>query len=341
MTDTKRWDVPSLMEFSTSYWSTCTVFAAVRLGLTQTLALKEGGATAKELAEELSCSQRGMDALLDGLVSIELLVKEDGRYSLHPEAKPLLTPGHFLDRTHFLLHMSDLIAQWDRLDDVVRNGCPANWTPGDADRPPKDRSHYYLAMIDVARPQVKGLAARLGLQSGQSVLDLGGGHGLYAYTFADETDGLTATVYDLPGSRPFFDEEGRQHAAAGNVGFRAGDMTQEVLDLGGPYDVVWLSQVLHVQSPEVCASVLTAATNALNPGGVLWIQEFILEDNRTEPRWPALFNINMLLQNRAGQSYSKSELRAMMETAGLCNVTFEGETCSGTPSSLMRGEKPS
>jgi hypothetical protein len=48
----------------------------------------------------------------------------------------------------------------------------------------------------------------------------------------------------------------------------------------------------------------------------------------------------MLLHNREGKSYSKSELRDMMETAGLRNVTFEGPTHPGTPSGLMRGEKP-
>lgn len=153
---------------------------------------------------------------------------------------------------------------------------------------------------------------------------------------AQKDDG--ATVFDLPGSRPFFDEERTRHTEADNVDFRTGDFTEESLDLGGPYDAAWLSQILHMEGPAVCTRVLTAAADALKPGGVLWIQEFILEDNRTSPPWPALFNINMLLHNREGKSYSKSELRDMMECAGLKNVTFEGPTHPGTPSSLMRGE---
>ncbi len=340
MNDESRWNAPGLMQLASAYWPACTLFAAVRLGLTQALAQKEDGATAEELAAELDCSLRGTMALLDGLAAIELLVKENECYRLHPEAKPLLSPGHFLDRTHIILHMSDIVCRWDRLDDIVRQGYPTEWSTNDVDNSPEHRTHYYRGMNDIARVQVKGVAARLGLQSDQHLLDLGGGHGLYSYTFADETPGLKATVYDLAGSQPFFDEERARHSEAANVDFRAGDFTEETLDLGGPYDAAWLSQILHMEGPEVCTRVLTAAAKALKPGGVLWIQEFVLEDDRTSPLWPALFNINMLVHNREGKSYSKSELRSMMENAGLRNVTFDGPTHPGTPSGLMRGEKP-
>ena len=205
---------------------------------------------------------------------------------------------------------------------------------------PEFAAHYYRGMSDVARVQAKGLAARLGLRPGQHLLDLGGGHGHYAYTFADETPGLRATVYDLPGARPFFEEQRAGHAHAANVDFREGDFTDASLDLGGPYDVAWLSQILHIEGPKVCTQLLTATAAALKPGGVVWIQEFIVEDDRTAPVWPALFNINMLLHNRDGKAYSRAELRAMMTNAGLTDITFEGPPRPGALSSLMRGVTP-
>lgn len=69
-------------------------------------------------------------------------------------------------------------------------------------------------MRDIARQQATGLAARLGLAAGQSLLDLAGGPGVYALTFADETPGLASTVFDLPGAEPFFREEAARHPGA-------------------------------------------------------------------------------------------------------------------------------
>jgi len=59
------------------------------------------------------------------------------------------------------------------------------------------------------------------------------------------------------------------------VVFRAGDFHRD--DLGGPYDVAWLSQILHGEGPEDCADLLARAVAALRPGGQLWVQEFVVE----------------------------------------------------------------
>jgi hypothetical protein len=50
------------------------------------------------------------------------------------------------------------------------------------------------------------------------------------------------------------------------------------------------------------------------------VQEFILDDAKDGPPFPALFSLNMLLGTEAGRSYSERELAAMMTAAGLCDV---------------------
>lgn len=47
------------------------------------------------------------------------------------------------------------------------------------------------------------------------------------------------------------------------------------------------------------------------------IQEFILDDSRAAPPFPALFSLNMLLGTEAGQSYSQTELSELMAQAGI------------------------
>jgi hypothetical protein len=50
------------------------------------------------------------------------------------------------------------------------------------------------------------------------------------------------------------------------------------------------------------------------------VQEFILDDERNGPLFPALFSLNMLIGTDAGQSYSEAELSVMMKEAGLLDV---------------------
>ena len=59
---------------------------------------------------------------------------------------------------------------------------------------------------------------------------------------------------------------------------------------------------------------------SLVPGGLLLIQEFILDDNRSGPQHPALFDLNMLVGTPDGQSYTRQELAGFMRNAGLEDI---------------------
>jgi hypothetical protein len=66
--------------------------------------------------------------------------------------------------------------------------------------------------------------------------------------------------------------------------------------------------------------ILKKAVAALEPGGLLLVQEFILNDTRTGPLFPALFSLNMLVGTPSGQSYAEGELCSLMTAAGLRDV---------------------
>ena len=50
------------------------------------------------------------------------------------------------------------------------------------------------------------------------------------------------------------------------------------------------------------------------------VQEFVLDDDRANPVFPALFSLNMLLGTPEGKAYSESELFALLQQAGLEKV---------------------
>ena len=66
--------------------------------------------------------------------------------------------------------------------------------------------------------------------------------------------------------------------------------------------------------------LLRRCRQALAPGGRLVVQDFILEPDKTAPRFAALFALNMLVGTRAGSSYSEPEYAAWLGEDGFREV---------------------
>ena len=50
------------------------------------------------------------------------------------------------------------------------------------------------------------------------------------------------------------------------------------------------------------------------------IQDFILEPDRTAPKWATLFALNMLVATQAGNTYTEAEYAAWLREAGFQDV---------------------
>lgn len=315
------------------YWSSCALHAGVQCGVLARL--ESGPADAGELADELGLDHKALSALLIALLTLGVLKKGQGGYSLVTELAGCFLPGGERDLGGMVLHMADMVADWSRLHQCVRSGRLTQEKRG-SETP--ERQNFYRAMGDIARRQAKGLAARLDIKPGTRLLDLGGGPGVYGLTFADEVPELMATVFDLPGSAEAFAREAKSHERGDEVRRINGNYRED--GLGGPYETVWLSQVLHGEGPEECARLLAKAADALAPGGVLWVQEFVVDPSGQGHPFSALFALNMLINTPAGQGYTLAELTELLQGAGLGEVSWEGATKEGSPASLVRAVKP-
>ena len=98
----------------------------------------------------------------------------------------------------------------------------------------------------------------------------------------------------------------------------AGDFLKD--SIGGPYDFVWISQILHAFSREDCVAILRKAHGALVPGGRLAIQEFLLDPSRTSPAGPAIFSVHMVAVTDGGQSWTAGDIAGMLVEAGFKGV---------------------
>jgi SAM-dependent methyltransferase len=313
--ETTEWTIPDLLQLSGGYWSTCALHAGVKLDI---FSILDGTAsTAAEVAQISNCDPRGTAMLLDALASILLLEKRDDTYMSTKFAVTTLSkksPGYM---GHIIMHHHHLMAGWSRLHVAVQSGGPVRERVAHGDDATV-RESFLMGMFNLASLLAPGISHAIDLSGRKRLLDLGGGPGTYAIHFCLANPELSAVIYDLPTTRTFAESTVARFALSSRIVFTPGDYHADPVPAG--FDVAWLSHVLHADSPAACALLLQKAVSALNPGGLLMVQEFILNDHKDGPQFPALFSLNMLLGTDAGQSYSEIELAGMMTAAGLSDV---------------------
>lgn len=328
------WTPPELLQMSGNYWSTCVLHAGVKLDLFTPL--HAAPATAAELSARLGLNERGLGMLLDALAALELLSKDGQRYQATPFTAQFLSTDSAGYLGHIILHHHHLVDSWARLDEAVRSGQPARRRVShDSDE--IERESFLLGMFNLAMLLAPRVVKQIDLATNKRLLDLGGGPGTYAIHFCLQNPELQATIFDLPTTRPIAEKTINRFNMQARINFVAGDFQND--SLPGGYDVAWLSHVLHGEGEGGCANMLQKTVEALAPGGLLLVQEFILADTRDSPLFPALFSLNMLLGTPQGKAYSEGEIKALLVAAGLENVErLPMELPNGA--GVMCGRKP-
>ena len=313
--ETSEWTVPDLLQLSGGYWAICALHTAVRLDVFSHL---EGVILAAEdLATECRSDPRAMEMLLNGLTSIGLLIKNDGCYSDTPFAVKYLVKSSPEYLGHIIMHHHHLMNSWTMLHESIRSGEPVRGKISHGDNE-SERESFLMGMYNLASLLAPGIASLIDLEGCRSLLDFGGGPGTYAIHFCRQNPDLSAVVFDLPTTRIFAESTIARYGLGDRISFFPGDY--HVSHVPGGFDAAWLSHILHAEGPEGCKTILRKGVEALRPGGQLLVQEFMLNNAKDGPQFPALFSLNMLLGTSSGQSYSEIELQRMMEDAGLSDV---------------------
>lgn len=306
------------------------LFAGLELGV---FALLESPATAGAVAEKTGCSPRGMAMLLDGLAAVELLEKKDGLYVNGPAASACLVPGKPGWQGEIVRHSQGSWDAWAGLAECVRAGACG---PGDErERDGAALRNFILGMQNIAQFSAVEVLDAMDLSRFRRMLDLAGGPATYSIAFLKRHPEMRATLFDRP---PVVEIAREQVAAAGLAArfeFLSGDCHTD--SLGGPHDLVFMSNIIHSFSGEENARLVKRAFDALAPGGVLVIKDFLTENDRSGPAFSLVFALHMLVHTPGGGTYSFAEAAAWTDAAGFA----PGHAVPVTPQTrLWVAEKP-
>ncbi len=275
------------------------------------------GATAAEASAKMETNHRATEMLLNALASMGLLIKCGEMYHNTPATARYFTAGSPDNARLGLLHTANLWVRWSTLTECVRSG---RTVMGEevAERGAEWTQAFIAAMHRNAAQRSGPVVRAVGAAKVRRMLDIGGGSGAYSIAFAKAHPGLHADIVDLPMVLPIAQRHIEEAGVQDRVQVRVGDLRSE--GFGADYDLVFVSAICHMLSPEENRDLFHRARQALGLGGRIVIQDFILEDDKTAPKSAALFALNMLVGTRAGSTYSEAEYTGWLSEAGFGGI---------------------
>jgi hypothetical protein len=242
-----------------------------------------------------------LEKVLVACCAMGLLEKQGAGYANSALSEQYLVEGKPLYQGNIIAHSASVWEYWDSLPGQLAANAAASQDPA--------RSHrdFILGMENITMGgRGKLFIDHIDLTGRAHLLDVGGGPGTYSVLACEKYPGLSATVFDLPETIAITRQIIAAKGMESRISVREGSW--ETDSFGGGYDVVLLSNVLH-GADSSAAMKLKKALDCLDSGGLLAIQEFLLNKDKTGPLIPALFNVMV-------GAYARTELFSVIEEAG-------------------------
>lgn len=302
-----------IINMASAFYDSCVLFTASDLGVFAKLA-ELGKADVKTLANELKIDQRGGRLLLDGCVALNLLEKDGDLYSNTPESGFFLVPGSPGDLSGAIRYNRDVYAAWGKLRELVTTGKPVEKPElhlgDDADR----TRTFVLSMHYRALGIGRAVVPMLDFSNSKQILDIGGGPGTYSVLIAKDNPQANCIVLDLPEVVKIAAELIADQGMSDRVKTLPGSYRE--IDFPSGNDTVNFFGVLHQESPESICKLFKKAYDSLNDGGTVNVMDMMTDHTHTQPKFSALFAVNMALTTENGWVFSDAQVKDWLSQAG-------------------------
>ncbi|HEV7719002.1 MAG TPA: class I SAM-dependent methyltransferase [Arsenicitalea sp.] len=319
-----------------AYHSTAAIKAAI--GLDLFTAIGSGSDTPEKLATKTGAAERGLRILCDFLTVHGFLSKGPQGYGLTPSTEIFLdrrSPAYMGDVADFLAAPESVALYLGDPQGYVRNGGSAGLAIISPDNPVWVK--FAEVMVPFVGPGTDAIAAEVSTwpTPPRRVLDIAAGHGMFGIAVAKVAPQAEIVALDSP----LVLELAQRNAEAAGVAERFTTMAGSAfeLDWGSGYDLILLPNFLHHFDRDTCVGLLRKVRASLSPDGQAIAVEFVPNEDRVSPPFPAHFAFMMLASTPQGDAYTASDLRAMATDAGFTGVSLESVPPS--PASLVFFER--
>lgn len=281
--------------------------------------LQKEPASLVQLARKTGCNERALANLLNVLVPLGYVNKEDGVYSLTNYAEKSIPIELFSDMVPFIKEQNLLNLQ--RVETALREA-PENGVIGwDSVKGGEIGRSYQVTMRWLARSTVEEVTKRIKLPKGsKKMLDVGGSHGLYCVEMCRKYSELSATVLDWPVGIENANETLQQETdVADRIDTLEADFFEDEFPTG--YDYAFFGNIIHGNRPEQNKKLFSRLGEKLTDKGTIGILDQF--DNVSGSQFTrataSLIGWNLFLFSN-GRAYEVDEVKRWLKEAGFPNT---------------------
>ncbi|MFL5342859.1 MAG: class I SAM-dependent methyltransferase [Gemmataceae bacterium] len=316
-------DAALILELMTAYRRSKAMFAAVALGVFDTLA--GGPQPVAALAVRLKADAGALERLLNVCVGLGLLRRDAAGYANTPAADAYLRADSPRRLTGYINYSNSVSWKlWEHLEDAVREGTHRWRQAFGWDGPifshffrdEAARREFLMGMHGFGVISSPLVASAFDLSRFRRLVDLGGATGHFAAAACERWPELRAVVFDLPEVVRLARELIAASPAADRVEVVAGDFFRDELPDG---DLFALGRILHDWSEEKIHALLKRVFERLPSGGAVLVCEKLLHEDKAGPPSAQLQDLNMLTCTE-GRERTLAEYEALLRRAGFGEV---------------------
>jgi 2-hydroxy-4-(methylsulfanyl)butanoate S-methyltransferase len=310
-------DARGISAITYGFMASKALFAALEFDLFTHIA--QGAHSNGALAKVSGIAENRLIALLAALKSLGLISEADGRLVNAPATARYLVagaPGDFRDYVRFVngefgyesfRHLGAAL-RGERIfpDKGFYEGMIYHAGLGGE----RFSSAQHTGSLGPARL----LAKRLDLKGRRKLLDVGGGSGAYSIAFCAANPRLEATILDFPETVDTARRYAREAGLADRIAHRAGNAIN--VDWPAGHDVVLMSYVWSAVGEADIALLARRAFDALPPGGLALIHDFVVDDAREGPPFAAWYLLGSMFDNPTAVCLTPGYVERILRDAG-------------------------
>jgi len=297
--------------------------------------IERGYQTSEEIAREAGTDPRATRIVLDSLPALGLVEKRVGKYFLTPISDAFLVRGKssFVgDFRHVALALWDGMAN---LKQSLKTGKPLSRMDTNTELEVWEK--LVLGIIVIAEPAAKALCDILKIgteRKGIKVLDIAGGSSIFGMTILSRDPSVQVTQLDWPNVNAVARKANKERDLEGKIRFIDGEHRTAKIE-SNHYDLVLASNFCRFESPTGNQGLFAKAYSALKPGGQFVVNDFVPNEERTEPTFALRFSVYTLTHTPEGECWTLSQYSDWLKKAGFSSIVTHGDIPKTLPGTTL------
>lgn len=291
------------------------VIAASELGVFEAL---QEPISLDELTTRIDASRVGTESLLNVLVGLGYVQRDDGRFHLTPAARRTVPVDEMRIVAPFLWEQLRAVLDAPR---AIREAPPRGVGNPELIQSGDIGLGFQTAMRWIASGNVDEVVQHVTLPaSARRLLDVGGSHGLYTAALCRKYPQLHGTILDWPiGIEAARQTMREQPDVASRIDFVEADFERDELPTG--YDVAFLGNIVHGLSPEDNLTLFRKLARSTADAGMIVILDQLAGSSGSgfSQSVASLIGFNLFLVT-GGRAYRFEEMRQWLADAGFATA---------------------